>query len=184
MAICALPRPIRTLACVLRAIPRLTLRAATGCRHRHSVRALSVSVSGAGTSWDILGSARQCVQCDAASGVAIRSEGRNDVGARQRPNTDANQRGRASVSSSAGNGGSPKRLATAGAIEALLYSDGRPRYQAVEHRAGLCRAERRDHRRSVRMIAYGQRRAAAECGTSIAEPIGRAPGGRRCRFRS
>ena len=47
-----------------------------------------------------------------AGGVATRSEGRHDVGARQRPNTGEIQRGRASVSSSAGNGGVSSRLGT------------------------------------------------------------------------
>jgi hypothetical protein len=36
----------------------------------------------------------------------------NDVGARQRPNLGANQRGRASTSSSADNGGASNRLGT------------------------------------------------------------------------
>jgi hypothetical protein len=56
---------------------------------------------------------------------------RHDVGARQRPNLGANQRGRASVSSSADHGGASRRLATAGPTEALLDSDARPRYSAM-----------------------------------------------------
>jgi hypothetical protein len=50
---------------------------------------------------------------------------RHEVGARQRPNTDAKRHLRASVSSSARNGDGPGRLASDGAIEALLDSDDR-----------------------------------------------------------
>ena len=57
--------------------------------------------------------------------------GRHDVGARQRPNTGANQRGRASLSSSAGRGGASGRLGIGDAIEALLDCDDRPRYRAI-----------------------------------------------------
>jgi site-specific recombinase XerD len=60
----------------------------------------------------ILASAREWAECMPAAGVAMRCEGRHDVGARQRPNTGAIQRGRASVSSSAGNGGVSSRLGT------------------------------------------------------------------------
>lgn len=59
---------------------------------------------------DVLGSARECVQCDAADGVVAGVEEMNDVGARQRPSLGANQRGRASMSSSAGNVGPSERL--------------------------------------------------------------------------
>jgi hypothetical protein len=54
-----------------------------------------------------------------------------DVGAHQRPNTGANQRGRAWLSSSAGNAGAPSRLTTADSIEALLDSGDRTRYPAT-----------------------------------------------------
>ena len=59
-----------------------------------------------GTSWVV---STQCVECVAVvGGVLI------DVGARQRPNTGANQRARASLSSSAGDGGASIRLAYCG----------------------------------------------------------------------
>jgi hypothetical protein len=75
-------------------------------------------------------SSTQCVECMSAGWVATRPDGRDDVGARQRPNTGANQRGRASVSSSAGNCGAPERLGNLRKTsEALLDSDDRTRYQ-------------------------------------------------------
>lgn len=73
---------------------------------------------------DVLGrlvSARECVQCDAAGRAAVRLVVLNDVGARQRPKTGANKRGRASAVRAA-----PATVAhrddsrTADAIEALL----------------------------------------------------------------
>jgi hypothetical protein len=76
-----------------------------------------------------------------AGGVAERLVVIDDVGARQRPNTGANQRGRASVSSSAGNGGPSDRLGGERlTIEALLYTDDRARYLAmgIDPQAGRC----------------------------------------------
>jgi hypothetical protein len=136
MAISALPSRVWTIARATRAITRFVLRAATRCFRGPRLRAVTVSPSPTGTSWDVLRSARQCVQCDAPDGPAVRSEGRHDVGARQRPNLGANQRGRASVSSSASHGGAPRRRAAAGPIEALLDGDARARYSAIGNRSG------------------------------------------------
>jgi len=72
----------------------------------------SVAPGRSGTLWDASIPARRCVQCVAAGGAAAALEVMVDIGARQRPNTGANQRGRASVSNSAGNGGASKRLGT------------------------------------------------------------------------
>lgn len=62
-----------------------------GYRLRWTVRAGVVPQAAAGTSWGNLGSARQCVECMAASGVAMRTEDCHHVGARQRPNLGATQ---------------------------------------------------------------------------------------------
>ena len=76
---------------------RVNLGAYAGSSVQRTVRAGPTRPSRPGTSWGILGSARQCVECVAGDGAAIRVGVRDDVGARKRPKHGANQRGRASV---------------------------------------------------------------------------------------
>ena len=129
MAICAAYSPLRTLARRRRPVARLKLGAAGGYSKLTTLCAGRLRGSRKPghleTSRGQHASAYSVCRC---SWVAGRGVVLNDVGARKRPNTDANQRGRASVSSSAGNGGTSKRLALASTIEALLYTGDRPRY--------------------------------------------------------
>lgn len=106
------PSSTRTIARLVRAFARRMLAADGGPTEQRTVRAGASSTVVTGTSWDVLASAHQCVQCDAACRAAAGLVVLNVVGARQRPNAGANQRGRTSVSSSAGNGGASNRLAT------------------------------------------------------------------------
>ena len=152
MASCAHPRAVRTTACVWRAAARLIPGAANGRSGLRTLRAGAVRAVERGTSWDVLSPAHCAYSVLLLIGWRFGLRAVMTLG-RASPNTGANQRGRSALSSSAGNGGVPRRLAITDAMEALLDSDGRPRYQAMERRAVLCRAERSDHGRSVSAAA-------------------------------
>ena len=82
-----------------------------GCSAEH-FRMMGIPAERAGrTSWV---ASTQCVECVAAGRVAVSGGVMVDVGVRQRPNTGAKQRGRAALSSTAGNGGASRRLACCG----------------------------------------------------------------------
>jgi hypothetical protein len=132
-----------------------------------TVRDAAAGASQTGTSWDVLEQAHLCVQCDADDGAPVDPGEPYDVGAQRRPNTGANQRGRASMSSSAGSGGAPRRVPTVNRIEALLDSDDRPRYPAMGTDPTADGLPAPPTRRCARDSRLARRRSAQEQSTRL-----------------